>query len=1666
MIFTKELMRVKSCRMSANLILQFCPRTARKDTQNAPACLVWFLWTAWTSVIALKISRSAWTWLSLLMLQLSAQAIAGSPFYLTAERSFSNHEAPGIRLDYTDSAQPLLVRVLRPKQLDGFLDGQFNISRSYEQPVSELNPGHYFAKGLNAAQSPLRLFRGMLDADFRKSLKGTAFNHALVAVTEKPLAAVPEQILIAAPSGFETVSEEFLDLRKNGRDARDLAWWFGEDWYLASRYKIRTIQLPRLSDGIYLVQAVQGKHEAQCLLQVSSLAVQVKQSDGQLLVRVMDRDLRAVAAASIGYRDGRGRWQALPGVTNADGELSFDNPDGRLDGKLLIKVDAPAATPHSSLRTALTATDFLPTQTKDNSVFVMTDRPIFKPGETFFYKGIIRDMENGRLQIPKVQSRQTQISLWSGNGNATGLQEQSTLNDFGSFSGSFALDAGQTPGLYRLLAEIDQKAYGGEFRVRDYIKPTFYLEWLEHSPAVTPGLAFKLKFRAKRYSGGIPQDVKFEVFLYRKKFEAPQFVEEAGLGLSTGHDYFGQVTTAASLSQPQRLYSSIEARNAVELSNPWENAARLDDNGGGSFEFTVPADDKGKTEQEWVYSLMVRAQDTSGGLAVLTDNLYATLSEAQPALRFNKTVAAVGDQDLQLMLQSSYADGKPAADAGGIVEILLDQPGSGKHALLKLPFVTDERGHRQLTIPPLQASGRLTAVARLETLAGRALNHPAKSLPATLIVAGNDGAAVADNRALELYTAGTVLSPGEQAKIFALLPQSWGNRDSGPIWETTAGERIFSSRSNQVNGRSHWFSVTAKPEYGTGFYHTVTVPMAGGKYQEQTLGFRIVPWDKRLKISIKPVKTETEPLKPARIVLEVRRADDSPAADTELALAIVDRAVYAVQAEFRPGIFDFFYPLQRSNVATFYSDELQGYGYADLLRKPNFALSALKSQSKLAKKTMRDTAGWFPHLLTDAQGRVSINVDMPANITEWLVTAVAVDKNGRLGEATGQFRTVTDVAVDVVSPQFLRIGDEVELAVKLGNRLKRPVSVRGDIKLPAALQRRNGETAFKTQLAENSEQLWPLRVTAVGEPGTAAINIGLHAPGLVRVGGAEEFEIPLKAAALRQVYSSTVLEKTLHTALPPQALPRYVDIRVSSGLLGAALQTAAVLVQYPYGCTEQLAHSTVPNLVLMDLLSRAGLKPEQLGPLAEVLERARRNAAVGIRKLRANQKADGGFSLWPSDSEASVPVTAIALQALKYAADLKVEGAQKAYSNGLSWIAGQAPDISPTDGFMLSAFTRLDSWNSPWEQQAEFVATLAAADPQQASIEDLVTGLRILLKYKAMPYHSFNKKLENGEALTQRLAAALQQALDKLDTAAYQARIKPQLGFAAGMPSLVAEGLGVLDEAGALPLVLENKLKAILLEAQKNGYWTSTYDSAQVIFNSLNIIRKEAKAAMERKTHVLTAADKNGLPLGKLSVIPGGYFGRFSPAKNADLSEIKLSQLNGDEVAAAGIAVDVPYPAVTAKGAGVDVQRGYRRITASGSEPLAINQPLKPGDLVVSEVQVTRSKDGSLAGSEFVVIEDGIPSLAEGMENDRNYLADAKIHGKDDSYWADIKETQRYPDRIVRIAKLLPGGSLTLYQVWRAVHPGTAAIAPAIATDMYNEAVQGNSGTNWVSVGK
>jgi uncharacterized protein YfaS (alpha-2-macroglobulin family) len=1033
------------------------------------------------------------------------------------------------------------------------------------------------------------------------------------------------------------------------------------------------------------------------------------------------------------------------------------------------------------------------------------------------------------------------------------------------------------------------------------------------------------------------------------------------------------------------------------------------------------------------------------------------------AAQFDPSVSD-GSEDLQLGLRTTYPDGSPAPDASGRVNLAFDSPTGVAPAMDAVSFRSDAKGTARLTVKSPSGGGRLRAVAVLEAIGDKKFARPFTAKEAVAIIAANEGRAVAANAELELHADRTILAPGERARILAMLPVGWGVNDSGLLWETIAGSDVFATNSIDFTGRSRWFEVEAKPAYGTGFYQTITLPVGGGKYQEQTVGFRIVPLQKRLSIRIAPESELAEPLKPFRVDFDVRDADDKPAADTELSVNIVDRAVYAVQPEFRPGVLDYFYPLPRLSLGTFYSDELQGYGYAAELMRPNFRLAALKSNVQPLKRDMRDTAGWFPHVITDANGHASVTAQMPANITEWLVTAIAIDRGGRAGEQKTMFRSARDLDIEPRLPPFLRDGDVVDGHVELLNHKPEPATL--DLQLSASDGASlDGQTQWsQLQLAANGASLLPARMTTSGASGNAVLAL-MPASATSRTGGPAAIEIALRPASLEQVLPAARQAGGLAFAVPAEAERGSLEVSVFSGLLGAALSASSQLVQYPFGCTEQLSHTTLPNLMLMSLLSQTKLDAGLLAPLhlASSSERARNNAKLGIQRLLANQKSDGGFGAWPGDEKASFDMTLIAARVLYVARELEIEGSATAFQRAYAWLAGS---VGPNESMLglteLQLLHEIGVTRPITEASMALVKrSLTAENP---STRELVAALEIVGLRRQFDY-AFPSDLNKASGMTVEAAAtSLAQRLQQRRLTEVNWRpdcaALADAGFCTGEPALLASMYAALDANQALPGDLRQSLRQRLFELLRGGWWGSTFDTAEVLYRLRPVLANEASAARANGVRV-ARVPAAGLSID-LGPFPGGFVGRIDVARSRDLARVEIDGLADDDFATGIVRAQVRFPAVVRAANGLSVRRTLLMPQRGGVVPLEAGTPLPIGTVVVSQVVVERASDmsrwmgGDFSPSNLVVVEDGVPSIAEAIDDDRPYLADAGIQRDDDSYWAQVRETQRRPDRTVRVVNLGPGATFTTYQIWRVGFGGTASLPPPRAYDMYEDAIAGN----------
>src|SRR5262245_22965025 len=110
-----------------------------------------------------------------------------------------------------------------------------------------------------------------------------------------------------------------------------------------------------------------------------------------------------------------------------------------------------------------------------------------------------------------------------------------------------------------------------------------------------------------------------------------------------------------------------------------------------------------------------------------------------------------------------------------------------------------------------------------------------------------------------------------------------------------------------------------------------------------------------------------------------------------------------------------------------------------------------------------ETLLWRPELITDDQGRASVDVELADSITTWRLAASAVTPDGRLGSLQAPLKVFQPFFVDLNLPVALTRGDEVSVPVVVSNYLPRPQTVELSIGATPWAER-VGDAAQKVEL--------------------------------------------------------------------------------------------------------------------------------------------------------------------------------------------------------------------------------------------------------------------------------------------------------------------------------------------------------------------------------------------------------------------------------------------------------------------------------------------------------------------------------------------------------------------------------------------------------------------------
>lgn len=1462
------------------------------------------------------------------LLALLPALASAKPLYLTVNRSFGTEERPVVEVAF-ERRGPVELRVVRPESLDAFLGKQANLRRAYEQPATRDNPGRYLARGLNAARAPGTFLYRALGEEFRVALSPALPRRPDGRAAPRPLATLAEgpERLVDLPPGTTLVTRQWLNLDLGG-PARDYTVPGFDLYQRSSGWEERRVTLDPLPAGVYVVQLVQGRVEGQVVLVVTDLKVQVKQTDGDVLVRVAGKDLGPVQGASVRLRTPVGAGPA--GATDPSGEVHLATREPRL----LVVATAGADT-------AVVDTDFYSTLAAAPDVFVYSDRPIYRPGDAVQFRGLVRrpDAFLSRLFAPK--EREVTVTLAVAEGREA--RTRARVDEFGAFHGALEVPADVGTGVVRLTATLDGQPHGAEARVEEYVKPTFYVEVTGEPESAKPGDVIRARIRARRFAGGAPVGARYEYFLYRTLVDAPAWVDDAGLGGQGSAVTYGSAsTTEGRLSVPIRLFSSVEGRASADGSDPWASAAELGAAGEAEVQVTVPPLPSGDERFPWRYTLSVRVRDDQGTFANGARSYFLAPSDVLGVVLPAAVVTTAG-ADVPLAVRATGLGGSPYAGAAGTVEYVLRKADGGEKRLAQRSFTTGPDGVWRDAMPA-PAAGTVLARVTLKDRQGRPWSGEG-----SLLVAGASGEEAVRVPSLQVASRAAPLAPGDQAELVALLPSGWGpgGKDAGKVWITVTGTGIFKSQVVEVGGLSlvHRFEVERR--FGGAVYVSVAHPTPAGRWVERTAAFRIVPPERVLTVAVTPERPEAEPLGPQTLSLRVTD-HQGKGVRAQVSVGVVDKAIYSLQGELRPRALEFFYPLVRNNVATFTSADFQAYGYGELLarafRSPGQAFAAVKPPTKTRDA---DTAFWKPDVVTDEDGRAQVTFNLPRNQTLWTVTAVAADPAGRFGESTAEFAARGGTLLVASAPLFLREGDRAVGSVRLArgekggaDRLELAVAPEGSLG--------GGEVREAVALAPRGERLIPFTVEAA-RAGEGRLAIGV-------TGGekplADRRTIPVRPDAIRELVSVAAFGGgRLDLPVPPGAEVEEVTLALRPSTVALALAQVDDLLTYPHGCLEQLVATTVPNVALYRVLEQAGAVDGLDAPARALLGEARSRSVQGIDRILALARQGGGFT-WFAGGEASVPLTVIALDGLSHAVDAGLVARTDArLVESAAWLAGREGLSLPLDATRAYVLARLEG-----PRQAARVRALLdrVADLGQP---DLFPVAMAALAAERAGIAGEPATQARIAALAARANGALVQRADwRPDQAYYDYPLRR-----AGLTAVLAHAASLKDVDVA---VARRRLFEVLSE--RNAL--STFERATVILHSLWLVERDARA-MRATPPPDVEVDAGAAP--RLQPRAGG----LAASLDARARTVKVAAFDGQAELRARIRV--PSARAPAVAEGMSVERTYHRLLPGGGRrPMAPGERIAQGEELFVELSLDAHEGEPWRSirSAYYVVEDHVPA--------------------------------------------------------------------------------------------
>lgn len=876
--------------------------------------------------------------------------------------------------------------------------------------------------------------------------------------------------------------------------------------------------------------------------------------------------------------------------------------------------------------------------------------------------------------------------------------------------------------------------------------------------------------------------------------------------------------------------------------------------------------------------------------------------------------------------------------------------------------------------------------------------------------------AVENPARIDLGLEKTEYMPGEKAKLQVRAPFS------GKLLVTVEREGVYYTETHTLEGNTATIEIPISEKFRPNAYVTATLVRGVKELEPGSAGraFGAIPINvdrtaNKIGVEI-TAPEEIRPLTPLEIEVKTQ-----PGAT--VTIAAVDEGILQLIDQKTADPFTFFYRKLALEVNSYDTFSLLLPDVTLGLSPPGGGFGARKEMQFLSTQGIRrvkPVAYWSGVLTADAQGKATFKFDMPQFQGAVHIMAVAV-RGEEFGSSEKFTRVKSPIVMLPTAPRFFSLNESVIIPISLRNDTKKdgkftttmtisgpgtaaPMNSGDQKEKPAEGAK---EAKIDSDIPDGSEKTIYFVVDTADDTGAIALNITASGNG---ESTSFDIDVPVLADLPASRMETVGSLKTADTQLAIEDPGSYRagtihrELYVSKLPLIQFSGKLAYLLQYPYGCLEQVTSRVFPLIYLSDIA-------KEIDP--DVFKKADPAAMVqeGIRQIGTMQVQGGGFSLWPGGVEPE-PWVSI------YAAHFLVEARRAGYFVDDSLYSGVIEYLKSV------AKAKPDYSTGELERAVYALYVLSRDGKPDLSTMDFIRDRHM----GELTVES--RALLGGAYAAAGNAAALEELLKGLNDVEEVTR-ETGGNFNSTIRNRAILLLAILDvnpDDPRVPALVERLSR----DVQLNAWWT-TQESSFALLAIGQFVKKQSE------TPPYT---------GKV------YLGDEELATFSSEATLSLPDISGDKPLS--IKMDDGFKEgsayYTLLTSGIPTRKGFKPV-AEGLNVVREfltrdGAPLDPGNIVQGDLVVVRTKVQSGSGKlENVVIENLLPSGFE-VENPRLKTTETLSWATGDSVepeYLDIRD-----DRILIFTDLPDAKWYNYYALLRVVNPGTFTVPPVQAEAMYS----------------